>query len=126
MKREANFQTFFTKWVRHVFKSTAAFEVKQTTTNSIPYSALAPHQANALMNVSHETFVWKIPDAGYQNPFDCFSLHQTKAYVVVVFPSRKFYLIPIQQWIVQRDVVSHRKSLTEGEAWAISELVDSW
>ncbi len=120
MRIEAKCQVRFNHWVKNVFKKTAAFELKQTQTDSIPFSALAEHQEQALLAVREGVFVWKIPDAGYQNPFDSFCMTNTQAYVVVFYP-QSFELIPINGWILERER-STRKSLTYERAKAISIL----
>ena len=113
-KREAAFNTYFLKWVKANFQKTAAFELKQTKTDSIPFSALKLHQEKALFYAKHEHLTWKIPDCGFQNVFDCFSLYRVPAYVVIKYPE-KFYLIDIDSWTAERDI-SMRKSLTEDRA----------
>jgi len=116
MKREANFQTRFNNYLKHVHKKTGAFELKQTTGNSLPFSAVEDHQIAALQAVASSTFVFKIPDAGYQNPFDCFSLTSQGAYVVIYFAQSKFfYGISIDRFIDERGR-SSRGSLTETRA----------
>lgn len=123
MKREANFNSYFNKWVKNVYRKTAAFELKQTQTDSLPFSALQEHQAQALLQARWETFVFKIPDAGYQNPFDCFSLSGVPAYVVVFYADGKFFcLIDIETFMLE-DKRSKRRSLTASRAKDIATLV---
>ena len=117
MKREANFQTTFNHWLKNVYKHTGAFELKQTST-ALPFSAVVPHQVEALLNAKHGVLVYKIPDAGYQNPFDAFCLASVPAYVVIKYP-KSFELISIDVW-EQEKKSSHRKSLTYGRAREIS------
>jgi len=121
MKREQKFNTYFNAWVKNVYKKTAAFECKQTTTDSLPFSAVQPHQVQALLCASEGVFVWKIPDAGYQNPFDCFSLVGVPAFVVVKYPGF-FCLISIQTFLEERQK-SPRKSLTSARAISIATEV---
>jgi len=120
MKLEAKHQTKFNHWVKNVFKKTAAFELKQTKENSIPFSAVVPHQVDALLAVREGVFNWKIPDAGYQNPFDSFCMVNERAYVVLFYP-KSFELIPIQGFILERER-SKRKSLTWERAREISTI----
>lgn len=120
MKHEANFNSLFNKWVKNVFKKTAAFELKQTQGDSLPFSALQEHQAQALLQARWETFVFKIPDVGYQNPFDCFSLSGVPAYIVIKYP-KFFCLIDIETFLLERDR-SKRKSLTVDRAKEIATL----
>ncbi len=118
--KEKDFQSFFNKWIKNVYKETGAFELKKTDTDSLPFSSVAPHQLEALENVRHGTFVFKIPDAGYQNPFDCFSLHQMPAYIVIRYP-KTVELIPIDAFILEKNT-SKRKSLTAKRASEISVI----
>ena len=120
MRIEAKCQTKFNHWVKNVFKKTAAFELKQTQTDSIPFSDVKPHQVDALLAVREGNFVWKIPDAGFQNPFDSFSMYNEQAFVVIFYP-KSFELIPINGFLLERER-SKRKSLTYERARAISTI----
>lgn len=115
---ESAFTSKFNKWIKHVYCKTGAFEIKQTPNPSLPYSAVVPHQINALLQAKHGTLVFKIPDAGYQNPFDVFSLAFVPAYVVIKF-TKHWYAIDIDLFIHARDT-SNRKSITELEASKIA------
>ncbi len=117
-KREANYQTYFNKWVKNVYKKTAVFELKQTQGDSIPFSDVVPHQVAALEQVRNGTFVYKIPDAGFQNPFDSFCLTKIPAFVVF-FYAKSFHLISIDTFLLEKER-SKRKSLTEKRAFEIS------
>lgn len=117
MKHEAKAQTKFNHWLKEVYKQTAAFELKYTET-SLPFSNLAPHQRDALIACHHQTLVYKIPDAGFQNPFDCVSLSRIPAYVVVRFP-KSFEVISIDVWVKESEE-SKRRSLTYERAKQIS------
>ena len=123
MKREANFNTYFNKWLKNVYKKTGAFELKQTKTNSIAFNAVVPHQVDSLWYAKNGVLVYKIPDAGFQNPFDCFCMTCTPAYVVIKYPEF-FCLIDIDDWIneVER---SDRKSLTSERAKEIATTIVS-
>lgn len=113
---EAKFQTFFNKWIKRIYPRTGAYELKQTASGSLPFNALAQHQANALLAVKHRTFTWKIPDLGSYNPFDSFCLDGEAAYVVILFQNTKrFYLIDIDDFLHLAEH-SGRKSLTENMA----------
>lgn len=116
--KEKDFQKTFNHWLKAVWKQTGAFELKLVKKGALPYSAVAPHQIEALLNAQHGTLVYKIPDVGYQNPFDTFCLSSVPAFVVVKYPSGEAYGIGIDDFIRQRDR-SSRKSLTEDEAEAI-------
>lgn len=120
MKREANFQTTFNHWVKEVYKKTAVFELKQTTGNSIPFSAVQYHQSRALIAAKEGVLSYKIPDCGYQNPFDSFCLAGVPAFVVVKFPGF-FCLIDIGVWL-REDFQSKRRSLTAHRAKELSTV----
>ena len=114
MKREAKFNTTFNHWLKNVYKKTGAFELKQTKSDSLPFSDVKPHQIEALQAVRHNTFVYKIPDLGLQNPFDCFCLTEQPAYVVVKYP-KFFCLISVDSFVLESQK-SKRKSLTSARA----------
>lgn len=125
VKREAQFQTNFNRWAQYEFDGTAAFELKVGYA-SIPFDAVVEHQERALFLAKHGKIVFKIPDGGWQNPFDSFCLQGVEAYVVLLFTSinhdkkknhntREFFLIDIDTWINEKNT-STRKSLTEPRA----------
>lgn len=122
MRKEAKFQTKFNHWVKSIFKDTACFELKQTTEDSLPFSDVQPHQAEALYNAKHGIVVHKIPDCGFQNPFDSFCISRELAFVVICYPGF-FCLIDIDKFIEERDVLSARKSLTSERAREIADYV---
>jgi hypothetical protein len=119
-KREAKYQTKFNHWAKEVYKRTAVFELKQTQWSSIPFSDVKDHQVSALVAVSKGTFVWKIPDAGFQNPFDSFCMTKIPAYVVLCFP-KSIEMIPIAGFLLEKER-SKRKSITYDRARAISTI----
>lgn len=124
IKREAKFQSTFNHYAKNILKQTAAFELKQCDA-SLAFSQVADHQINALLAAKTSVLVYKIPDVGYQNPFDSFSLHCVPAYIVVLFnDSRVFYGIPIDVFIQARDQ-SPRRSLRESDAKAIATFSGS-
>lgn len=120
---EKDFQTVFNRWVKHRTNYSAAYELKVTSTGSIPFSAVQEHQENALRVARHGTFSFKIPDCGFQNPFDSFVLQKTPAFIVVAFNDnrRDFIMIDIDAWTKERRN-SKRKSLTEERAKKIGIL----
>ncbi len=120
--KEKDFQRQFSHWLKAVHKQTGCFELKLAKTNSLPYSSVATHQIEGLLNAKHGTLVYKLPDVGYQTPWDCICLSGVPAYVVVKFPSGVVYGIDIDDFIRQRDA-STRKSLTEDEASVIPTFV---
>ena len=118
--KEKSFQTTFNHWLKEKYRKTAAFELKQCE-SSLSFSAVAPHQIEALQAVRHGTFVFKIPDAGWQNPFDCFCMTEMPAYVVIKY-NDFFCLISIDQFVLESER-SKRRSLTAERAKSIAFLV---
>lgn len=120
---EKDFQIKFNRWAAHHLKENAVFELKLEKGKSLAFNRLEEHQRNALFLSKHEKIIFKIPDAGYQNPFDSFMMAEVNAYVVVMFYQRgqkKFYMIPIDEWIAEEQV-GGRKSLTEERAAEIGK-----
>lgn len=120
MKREAKFNTTFNHWLKTVYRKTGAFELKQTV-GPLPFSSVVPHQIAALEAVRHQTLVYKIPDVGFQNPFDVFCITQQPAYVVIKYP-KFFCLISIDQFVLESER-SKRKSLTASRAQELSTII---
>ncbi len=125
MRREANFQTLFRHWLRANPMQSAAFELKQTTKDSLPFDAVEPHQVDALMAVSMGPILYKAPDDSRGiKPFDFFYLNSVFAFVVIRYPEF-FCMIDIEAFIAERSE-SARKSLTSARAleiaWKIIEL----
>lgn len=119
IKREAQFTTKFRKWLRgKVAAAAVAYEIKITNGNSIPFSAVQEHQIGALKQVKHNFFSYKIPDAGWQNPFDLLILSGAESYVVLAYehvdkPKYSFYIIDIDEFLRIQEL-EERKSATEG------------
>lgn len=117
---ERKFQTLFLKWARHQSKLfSAAFELKISNGESLPFTSLKEHQLQALYAVKHNRLAHKIADdsVGFK-PFDCFHLREVPAFVVVSFWSRgekKFYMIDVDDWMKEVKQ-SKRKSLTKERA----------
>lgn len=120
MKREAKFQSIFNKWVLNAFGETAVFELKQTTTDRLPFNRLEAHQATALWNAKHHRLSYKLVDCGYQNPFDSIFLIKVPAYVVIRYP-QFFCLIDIDIFIKESNE-SEEKSLTSARAKEIAVM----
>ncbi len=121
--KEKDFQTKFNKWVKHNFNGTGVFELKITHGKSIPFNAVQEHQSFALSKAKHSKIIYKIPDGGFQNPFDSFQISGAKAFVVVMFYApnqKKFYMIDVDDW-GKEDLLSSRRSLTEDRAREIGK-----
>lgn len=122
MRREAEFQTLFRHWIMVNPMHTSAFELKQTTTDSIPFSEISEHQILALQTAKKKTLLYKIPDDSRGiKPFDMVYFHKTAAYVVIRYP-KFFCLIDVDKF-VQEDNRSQRRSLVSFRARAIAYTV---
>ncbi len=119
--KEKNFQTQFGKWIK-ANPMTGVFELKSARGNSLPFSAVVPHQIEGLWHAKHEKIYMKLPDVGYQMPFDCFCVKGVPAYVVIRYESGAWYMIDIDRFIEERDS-SARKSLTEERARIICTVI---
>lgn len=124
-KREAAFTLLFRHWLReNPLGYSAAFELKQTQTDSLPFSAVEEHQLDALLAAEYgqKGLIYKAPDDSRGvKPFDLFYLHHAPAYVVIRYP-HCFVLILVK--IFQHEAkASVRKSLTEKRAREIATCV---
>ena len=121
MKREAKFNSAFRDWLKEHPMPSGAFEIKQTTTDSLSFDSLKEHQLWALLTVKNNQLIFKIPDVGYQNPFDFFYFNKAEAYIVIKYPEF-FCLIDIDDWI-KENASSVRRSLTSSRAKEIASVV---
>lgn len=124
IKREQAFTTKFNKWLRYNWSITGPIEVKVSKTGRINIHQFAPHQLSALKACSESKLVWKIPDAGWSNPFDIVIYANCIAFVCLVFnieTSKKFYMINAKTFVkfFKGDIVS----MTEVEAFEIAHTV---
>lgn len=123
---EKNFQTDFNKWCKHIFYKTAVFELKISDGKSLPFSDVADHQISSLYAAKHGNLVMKIPDTGFQNPFDSFMMVMVPAYVVIMFKAqernrKEFIMVDIDTFCEEKRI-SDRKSLTEDKAKEIGKI----
>lgn len=119
-KREAAFTTKFEKWARKNIPAPAVFEIKQTTTDSLPFSAVRKHQRAWLtVAMSEKPACWKIPDVGSSfKPFDVLMVGVMDAYVVIQYP-QGWCAIGADRFF-EAEAKNARKSLTYAEAKRIS------
>lgn len=130
-KNEKEFQTIFGKWFvrnKSLFKSGCiAFECKYTKTDSLPFSAVKPHQERSLKQAETGLW-WKLPDVGLMaKPFDCIYLEGAQHYIPVYFQkSKSFYIIDIFEWLLYKEQTI-KKSISETECSEIAFLeVKEW
>lgn len=121
IKREAKFTMVFRSWLKSqtFFGCSVAFELKQTTTHSIPFTDVQPHQLTALRAAKHGGFTYKISDESRgTKPFDMFYLYQVPAFIVIRYP--KFFCIIDVDKFIEESMRSERKSLVDVRAKEIS------
>lgn len=119
MKREAKFTVLFRHWLRYSHIEVAAFELKQTTTDSIAFDAVKQHQVDALLAVRNDRFIYKIADDSRGvKPYDMFII-SGPAYVVIRYPD--FFCVIDINVFVEEKKRSMRKSLTSARAREIAE-----
>lgn len=132
--KEKDIQTIFKKLIEADPPTrTTVYELKLCKGKSFPFSRVAEHQLEALLNAKNGSLFHKISDmpifTGHQTrftkkkPFDCLSVYRADAYIVIVYykPRKKkeFLLIDIDEFILEMQN-SERKSLTEDRARCIA------
>jgi len=115
-KREADFGLLFRHWIRANPRYSAAFELKQTTTNSFPFNEVKDHQIEWLQAAnSDKGMLYKIPDDSRGiKPFDYVYLRKAGALIFIKYPGC-FHGISVENFIYEKER-SIRKSLTEARA----------
>ena len=100
-KGEAKVSTQVLSWFKKNHPSSCALEIKNTTKNTIPKSAVLPHQLLALKDSkSSNGLIHKLSDESRrQQPYDAFMLKNADAYVVACFSKYGYCLmIPVDEW----------------------------
>lgn len=118
-KREADFGVLFRHWIKANPRFSCAFELKQTSAKSIPFSALEEHQADYLQAIKGSKGVL-IRVQGVNGEPDYIYLRNHPACIVVKFPG-EFSIIDIDAFMLEKKR-SIRKSLTIDQAEKISIL----
>lgn len=122
IKREAQFTVLFRHYLnRYPPDRSTVYELKQTTTDSIPFADVKEHQIDALMSAKwgDKGLLYKAPDDSRGiKPFDLFYVRQTPAFIVIKFP-KLFCFIDVETFIEEKKR-SKRKSLTVDRAKEIS------
>lgn len=110
-KHEAKFGMLFRHWIFANPMFPAAFELKQTNGDSIPFSAVPEHQLDALIAAeNNKGILYKAPDDSRGvKPFDYFYLNNADGFVVIRYPTH-FVMIRVLDFKTERD-----KSQKEGE-----------
>lgn len=118
---ESKFALLFRHWLRSNPQYTCAYELKQTSGQSIPFNALEEHQEAYLQAIRGKKGVLVRVQGGGGEP-DYIYLRDCRACVVVWFSrGREFHVIDIDTWLVEKRK-SARKSLTGARAREISAV----
>lgn len=127
MTNEATRTTLFLKYAKHFLNKTFAFEAKICKEKSLPFSEVKDHQIANLYQAKHSLWNFKIPDAGFQNPFDGLQLYRTDAFVIVFWyqfrNDKRFTIIDIDDFLAEKEKEG-RKSLTYERASIIGKSLE--
>lgn len=123
--KEKDRTTLFSHWLKVYGRDTAVYELKICKEKSLPFDRLEEHQLQALCMAKHAQVVFKLPDCGFQNPFDLAHWKFVKSYIGIFWyihrGQKDFTLIDIDAWIVEKEK-SDRKSITFERACEIGIL----
>lgn len=119
-RRESEFQTRLNRWAKaHWSFGSALVECKVSRGKSLPFSAVSDKQERNLLQASTGFFNYTFSDYDRMGtPADCVFLDGVggaEGYVAVQFwrpRNKEFFLIPISEWINEKET-SSRKSITE-------------
>lgn len=118
-RREANFSVVFRHWLRaNPMRTTCAFEVKQTTKDTISFGCVEDHQLTYLeaIGVSPKGVLTRVQ--GTNGEPDYIYLYRDAVFIVIKFP-KFFCLIYLAEFMDEKES-SKRKSLTEKRARQIA------
>ena len=118
-KKEADFGVRFRAWLRANPRYSCAFELKQTSQGSIPFSCLEDHQAAYLEAIKSDKGAL-VRVQGTSGEPDYIYLRKFPACVVIRFP-KAFHIIDVDTFLLEKRR-SVRKSLTNGRAGELSIL----
>mgnify|MGYP001582875551 CR=1 FL=1 len=126
--KERDLQSRVIRAALPVVPRSSSIEVKVSKGDSISYSATKEHQIRALyLSTTEIGMGFKIPDCGFQNPFDIFILKKACAYKALVFNlgirgKNECVLVSLEKWTQEKER-STRKSITLTRAKQIGTLL---
>ena len=122
--RESSFGTLFRHWIlANPPKLSGTYELKQTTTDSIPFSCLEDHQIDASMTVKWGKKGYLIRnESGTVGSPDFSYYKNAPAYIVIKYPLG-FVIIDIETFTEEKKRSVKRKSLTWDRACIIAYRV---
>lgn len=115
--KEAKFGVLFRHWIKANPMYSGAYELKQTTGNSLPFGVLEDHQAVYLLACKSRKGVL-IRVQGVNGEPDYVYLREAGSWVVIRFKS-SFHIIDIEVFLKEK-AKSQRKSLISSRAREIS------
>lgn len=122
---ESSYYPALTKYYTRTATNNVAWESKLSKTSRISFSALAPHQEDALLK-AERIYGEKIADVGVlKKGFDGFILYKaTSLFIAIYFLPRatEVYEIPIRSFLKEK-YESGEKSLTKQRASEIGKLI---
>lgn len=124
MKREAKHQITFGHWGR-ITDIKGAFELKQTTGDSIPFtSKFEEHQLDSLEAIEEAGLRWKFSDADVRKkPCDYISTDPMPAWIVAVFSKYRYFTVIRHADFMAEAKISDRKSLRYDRAREIATRI---
>ena len=118
---EASRTTLFLKYAKLFLNKSFVFEAKICKEPSLPFSAVMDYHAK------HGTWNFKIPDAGFQNPFDGVQFHKTESYVIIFWyqkrDDKRFTMIDVDDFMKEKES-SVRRSLTYDRSCEIGKCLE--
>lgn len=121
-KKEANFGLAFRKWIEDIRPTNSSYELKQTETDSISFSAVKDKQISWLLMLSSDTGAL-VRVQGMSGEPDYIWGRKMDCYVFIKYP-QGFVGIEVRDF-VQEKKNSLRKSLTWDRAKEISTIKKS-
>lgn len=122
IKREAKFSLYLRHWLKANPFYSCALEVKQTETDSLPFSAITENQLDYGSAIESDKGTL-IRIQGVNGEPDYIYLRKTPAYIVIKF-LRVFCLIDVSVFIKEKKK-SKRKSLTVERAQELATIFEN-
>jgi len=120
MQRESKFALQLRHWIRANPMFSCTLETKQTTTDSIPFSAITQAQIDWGMAIKSDKGVLMRVQAVAEGMPDYIWCRNMPAYFAIKYP-KHFYIIDVETFLLEKQR-SKRKSLTEAKAEAIAVI----
>ncbi len=118
--KESQFGAVLRHWLRANPQESCTIEIKQTETDSIPFSSVKQHQLNYSMAITSDNGVLIRVQGGNGEP-DYVYLRKLKAYIGIKYPAG-FVLIDNIVFMKEKEL-SKRKSLTWDRAKKIADII---